>query len=82
MLVTGEGTISHYFYGVDFPPRDLRLGLVESARGAIGTAADKLMLLCFRYDPSRGEYGTIALGSVRAGGDRSRCSCSASRSCG
>lgn len=68
VLVTGEGTISHYFYGVDFPPRDLRLGLVESARGAIGTAADKLMLLCFRYDPARGTYAALALGSVRAGG--------------
>lgn len=68
VVLSGEGTISHYFYGVDFPPRDLRLGLVESARGAIGTATDKLLLLCFRYDPSRGKYGALALGSVRAGG--------------
>ena len=68
VVLSGEGTISHYFYGVDFPPRDLRLGLVESARGAIGTAKDKLLLLCFRYDPAQGRYGRLALGSVRVGG--------------
>jgi protein SCO1/2 len=67
-LLTGEGIISHYFYGVDFPPRDLRLGLVEAAAGTIGSARDRLMLLCFRYDPERGRYGMIAFRSMRVGG--------------
>lgn len=67
-LLTGQGVISHYFYGVDFPPRDLRLGLVEAANGTIGTARDRLLLLCFHYDPASGTYGALALGAVRAGG--------------
>lgn len=68
VLVTGEGIVSHYFYGIDFPPRDLRLGLVEAANGAIGTARDRLLLLCFHYDPERGRYGAFALGAVRIAG--------------
>jgi protein SCO1/2 len=68
VLLTGDGTISRYLYGVDFAPRDIRLGLVEAASGAIGGVGDKLMLLCFRYDPARGKYGAFALTSVRAGG--------------
>jgi len=68
VLLTGEGMISRYLYGVDFAPRDLRLGLVEAGNGAIGTVKDRLMLLCFRYDPERGRYGGLALASVRTGG--------------
>lgn len=68
VVLTPAGVISRYFYGVDFPPRDLRLSLVEAAGGAIGTAGDKLMLLCFRYDPERGRYGKLALGAMRVGG--------------
>lgn len=68
VLLTPGGAISRYLYGVDFPPRDLRLSLVEAAGGAIGTTRDKLMLLCFRYDPERGRYGGLALASVRVGG--------------
>ena len=68
VVLTGEGTISHYFYGIDFSPRDVRLGLVEAAKGAVGGVTDRLMLLCFRYDPSRGKYAALALGSVRVGG--------------
>jgi protein SCO1 len=68
VLLTPDGTISRYLYGLDFAPRDLRLGLVEAANGAVGSTSDRLMLLCFRYDPAQGRYGAIALGSVRAGG--------------
>lgn len=67
-LLTGQGVISHYFYGVDFPPRDLRLGLVEAGRGQVGTARDRLLLLCFHYDPAQGRYGAAALGAVRVAG--------------
>lgn len=67
-VLSPGGTISRYFLGVDFPPRDLRLGLVEAADGKIGTAGDRLLLLCYRYDPEHGKYGALAMGSVRAGG--------------
>ena len=68
LVLTGDGTISRYLYGVDFPPRDMRLALVEAAQGSIGTPADRLLLLCFHYDPAQGKYGAIALTAVRIGG--------------
>lgn len=68
MVLTGDGTIAQYHQGVDFLPRDLRLGLVEAAHGTIGTTTDRLLLLCFHYDPAQGKYGAIALASLRVGG--------------
>jgi protein SCO1/2 len=68
MVATPEGKLSHYFYGVDYAPRDLRLGLVEAADHKIGSAVDALLLFCYRYDPATGKYGAIALNLVRAGG--------------
>lgn len=68
LVLTGDGTISQYHYGVDFAPRDLRLGLVKASRGTIGTTTDRLLLLCFHYDPAQGRYGAIALASLRVGG--------------
>ncbi|HEY2894451.1 MAG TPA: SCO family protein, partial [Pirellulales bacterium] len=55
MLVTPEGRLSRYLYGIDYAPADLRLGLVESSSGKIGTAVDQLLLLCFHYDPATGK---------------------------
>jgi protein SCO1/2 len=46
--------------GVSYPPRDVRLGLVEASAGRIGSAADRVLLLCFRYDPASGKY-TLAV---------------------
>lgn len=68
IVLTPQGRISRYFYGVEFAPRDLRLGLIEAADGKIGTAVDQLLLFCFHYDPKTGRYGTIAINSVRLGG--------------
>ena len=68
VVLTPEGTISHYFYGVEFPPRDLRLALVEAADARIGSPIDQLLLFCFHYDPATGRYGKVALGAVRAAG--------------
>ena len=51
------GKISRYFYGLEYSPRDLRLGLVEASENKIGTLADQVMLLCFQYDPMTGKYG-------------------------
>ena len=49
--------MSRYFYGIDYPPNDLRLALVESAAGKIGSPVDQFLLLCFHYDPATGRYG-------------------------
>jgi protein SCO1/2 len=68
VLLTPEGVISRYFFGVDFPSRDLRLGLVEASQGAIGTLIDQVLLYCYRYDPVIGRYSAITLNMVRLGG--------------
>ncbi len=68
VLLTPEGRVSRYLFGIDYSPRDLRLGLVESAQGKIGTLIDQVLLFCFHYDPAMGRYSAIALNSVRVGG--------------
>lgn len=59
MILTPEGKIARYFYGIEYKPRDFRLGLVEASNNKIGTTADQLMLFCYHYDPSTGKYGVI-----------------------
>jgi protein SCO1/2 len=68
MVLTPGGRISRYFYGIDYPPRDLRLGLVESSAGRIGTAVDQILLLCFHYDPATGKYGLVISRVLQAAG--------------
>lgn len=68
MILTPQGRIARYFYGVEFAPRDLRLGLVEAADNRIGSPVDQLLLFCFHYDPSTGKYGAVAMNSVRVAG--------------
>jgi protein SCO1/2 len=67
-VLSPDGTISRYLYGIDFPPKDLRLSLVEAAGGRVGTSFDKLVLTCYRYDPASRKYQPFALGFVRLGG--------------
>jgi protein SCO1/2 len=68
LVLTPEGKIARVFYGVEYAPRDLRLGLVEASQNRIGTLVDQLLLFCFHYDPAAGKYGAVALNLVRAGG--------------
>jgi protein SCO1/2 len=68
LVATPEGRISRYLFGADFAPRDLRLALVESAAGRIGTITDQVMLFCFHYDPASGRYTTAVMNLIRAGG--------------
>lgn len=68
VVLSPDGVISRYFYGIDFDPRDLRLGLVEAADGKVGTAGDRLLLLCYHYDPQKGTYGAAVMRVMRAGG--------------
>jgi protein SCO1 len=59
MLLTPEGRLSRYFYGVTYPERDLRLGLVDASSGKIGSPVDELLLFCYHYDPHTGKYGLL-----------------------
>jgi len=59
MVLTPEGRISRYFYGIQYKPRDFRLGLVEASDNKIGTTADQILLFCYHYDPSTGKYGIL-----------------------
>jgi protein SCO1/2 len=68
VVLTPEGRIARYFYGVEYVPRDLRLGLVEASSGTIGTLADQLLLFCYEYDPAMGRYSAAVMTSVRIGG--------------
>ncbi len=68
MILTPDGTLARYFYGIDYPPRDLRWGLVEAANGTIGNPIDQLLLLCYSYDPMTGKYGLIIRNSLRIAG--------------
>src|SRR5258706_9603887 len=68
MVLTPEGKLARYFYGIDYPPRDLRLGLVEASQNKIGTPVDALMLYCYHYDPATGKYGAIVMNIVRLAG--------------
>ncbi len=67
-VLTPEGRIARYFYGIEFAPRDLRLGIVEAADQKIASPVDSVLLYCFHYDPSTGKYGLVAMNLVRAGG--------------
>lgn len=58
-VLTPEGKISRYFYGVHYPERDLRLGLVDASEGKIGSPVDAVLLFCYHYDPHTGKYGLL-----------------------
>ena len=68
VLVTPEGKLARYFFGVEYSTRDLRLGLVEAAAGKIGSVVDQFLLYCYHYDPSMGRYSAAVLNLVRVGG--------------
>jgi len=68
MLLTPDGRISRYFYGVEYPSRDVRLGLVDASAGKIGNPIDHLLLYCFEYDPATARYSATILRIVRLGG--------------
>lgn len=59
MIVTPEGRIAQYYYGVEYAPKDLRLGLIQASQNRIGTVVDQVLLYCYHYDPTTGRYGAI-----------------------
>jgi protein SCO1 len=68
MILTPEGRLSKYFYGVEYSPRDIRLGLVEASANKIGTPVDQILLFCFHYDPATGKYGALTMTALRVVG--------------
>jgi protein SCO1 len=68
MVLTPDGKISKYFYGVTYPARDLRLGLVDASQEKIGTVADQVLLFCYHYDPHTGKYGLLISRVLQLGG--------------
>ena len=58
-LLTPGGKITQYYYGVEYAPKDLRLGLIQASQNKIGTLADQVLLYCYHYDPNTGKYGAI-----------------------
>ena len=65
MVLTPDGKISRYCYGIEYKPKDLRLGLVEASQDKIGNLADQVLLFCFHYDPMTGKYGLIIANVTR-----------------
>jgi protein SCO1/2 len=59
MVLTPEGKIAQYYFGVEYAPKDLRLGLIQASDNKIGTLADQVLLYCYHYDPATGKYGAI-----------------------
>ncbi|MGA8143564.1 MAG: SCO family protein [Candidatus Acidiferrales bacterium] len=68
MILTPEGKISRYLYGIQYSTRDLRLGLVEASEGKIGTPVDQILLFCYHYDPATGKYSLLISRVIKAAG--------------
>lgn len=68
MVATPDGRLSHYFYGIEYTPKDLRLALVESSQGKLGSVVDQVALYCYHYDPATGKYGAVVTNMLRLGG--------------
>jgi len=68
MVTTPQGKLSRYFYGIEYPARDLRLGLIESSANKIGSPVDQLLLYCYHYDPATGKYGAVVMNIMRIAG--------------
>jgi protein SCO1 len=65
MVLTPDGRVSQYLYGIEFSARDLRLSLVQAARNQIGNLVDRILLYCYHYDPETGKYGLAVMSTVR-----------------
>jgi protein SCO1/2 len=68
MILTPEGRIARYFYGIDYPARDVRLSLVEASSNKIAAPTDQVLLYCFHYDPATGRYALVIMNVLRLAG--------------
>jgi protein SCO1/2 len=68
IVLTPDGRLARYLFGIEYGPRDLRLGLVEASAGKVGTPVDSLLLYCYHYDPMTGRYGLVIMRALRIAG--------------
>jgi protein SCO1/2 len=68
VVATPDGTIAQYYYGIEYPPKDVRLAVVEASEGEVGTVVDQVLLYCFRYDPKLGKYTAVITRVLRLAG--------------
>jgi protein SCO1/2 len=68
VVLTPEGNVSRYLFGINYPPRDLKLGLMEASQGQVGSLVDQFLLYCFHYDQATGKYAFAVMNAIRAGG--------------
>jgi protein SCO1 len=68
MVLTPEGRIAQYYYGVEYAPKDLRLGLIQASQNKIGNLVDQVLLYCYHYDPATGKYGAVVMRILRLAG--------------
>jgi protein SCO1/2 len=68
MITTPEGKLSRYLYGIDYAPKDIKFGLMDSSANKIGSTSEQLLLYCYHYDPATGKYGFAILRVIRLGG--------------
>lgn len=65
MVLTPQGKLSRYFYGIEYSPRDLKFGLIEASDNKIGSPVDQILLYCYHYDPTTGQYGVVIMNIIR-----------------
>jgi protein SCO1/2 len=68
MVLTPDGRLARYLYGVEYAPKDLRFSLIEASEGKVGTAVDQVVLFCYHYDPQTGKYGAAIMRLLRVAG--------------
>jgi protein SCO1/2 len=66
-LLTPQGKIAQYYYGIEYSPKDMRLGIIEASDEKVGNITDQLLLYCYHYDPTTGKYGAMVMRIVRLG---------------
>jgi protein SCO1/2 len=68
IVLTPDGRLARYLFGIEYGPRDLRFGIVEASAGKVGTPVDSLLLYCYHYDPMTGRYGLVIMRAMRLAG--------------
>ena len=67
-MLTPEGHVARYLFGIEYGPRDLRFAIVDASAGKIGSAIDSFLLYCYHYDPMTGRYGLVIMRAIRVAG--------------
>jgi protein SCO1/2 len=67
-VVTPQGKLAQYYYGIDFPPKDLRLAIIQASQDHIGTVVDQVLLYCYHYDPDAGRYSALIFRVLQVAG--------------